>query len=192
MTIQLLRKAICYGTTATILALLLGLGSMTSSAADNNKKPAPPPKPAPAARPGPAFRPSGGSGGGASHGPTTGGFASHGPTTGGFASHGPTTGGFASHGPTNSGANTMTTGGGGTTMHGPTTGGGMHNTGASEEPTHLPEERPVIAPASQGVEIRAAVLVATRRRSEAVQRRGEATSTSPGAAARCACAPTAG
>ena len=131
MTIQLLRKAICYGTTATILALLLGLGSMTSSAAE--KKPAP--KPAPKAAAKAPARPAGG---GASHGPTAGG-ASHGPTTGGATTHGPTTGGATTHGPTTGGAAT-----GGTHTTGATTGGGAGG-GAHTTPGGAAGSRPGVA-----------------------------------------------
>jgi hypothetical protein len=72
---QILRRVIRIGTSALILAGMLGIASLASAATD--KKPAPP-KPAAKAPP-----KTGGSSGGASHGPTTGGGASHGPSANG-------------------------------------------------------------------------------------------------------------
>ena len=77
---QVLRRAMRFGSAALILAGMLGLGSIASAA--DNKKPAVPAKPAPAAKPAaPAPRPAGNVGGGATHGPTTGGSATHTTTT---------------------------------------------------------------------------------------------------------------
>ena len=140
MTTKLLRRAIRYGSTALLIAGLLGTAGVAYA---GNKAPSAP-------------RPSGGGGashgsigGGASHG-STGGGASRGMTgggsrglAGGSASHGPTTGGAGSHGPTTGGAGThSTTGAGGAGSHsaagggagshaGPGAGAGSHNAGGN-------------------------------------------------------------
>ncbi len=118
MTTQSIRKAVRYGSTAVILAGLLGAAGLAGVAADNKKPAAKAPAPAPKAAPKAPARSSGGSGGATTHGPTTGGATTHGPTTGGATTHGPTTGGATTHGPTTGGA----------TTHGPTTGGARTTT----------------------------------------------------------------
>ena len=150
---QLLRNAIGKLSAATILAMLLGLCSVTCLATDKK-----PPAPAPKAAPPP--RPSGSTGGGAhpmstagSHTTTT--TGTHGPTTNGTASHGPTANGTAGHTTTTTGTHTTTTtntthtttttgthtvtGGTGAGVHpGAGAGAGVHPGGGMTAGTHGP------------------------------------------------------
>ena len=138
MTTQLLRRAIRIGSTATILAVLLGAASLTSAAAPTKPPPKAPPKPAGGAAH-QAYSPKGSSHGPNTHGPTTGGATTHGPTTGGATTHGPTTGGATTHGPTTGGATTHGPTTGGATTHGPTTGGATtHGPTTGGATTHGP------------------------------------------------------
>ena len=136
MTMQVLRKAMRYGTAGAILAGLLGAGCLAGAAAETKKPAAPAPKPA-AKAPAPA-KPAGRPAGGAMHGPNTGGAAAHGPTSNGAGGHGPTANGGGMRTTTTGGARTTTTGGMRTTVGGRTgagpgagprgVGGADHNT----------------------------------------------------------------
>ena len=128
---SILRSTMRNFSAATILALLVGLGS--AAAGTNKPAPPPPPKPAaPAPRPAPAAaKPAGNSGGGATHGPTIGGAASHGPTTGGPTTHGPTT--------TSGGARPTTT---------TTTGARPATTAGTRPPTITPNHPPSRPPSA--------------------------------------------
>ena len=121
MMMSLFHKGLRYGSTAAILALLLGLASMAGAAADN-KKPAPA-RPAAKAPVKPAGRPAGG----AAHGPS----ANHG------ATRGPSANGMGGRGPTANGRSMRTTGG---NRPGVGPGGGFHG-GASHTAFRSPAPR---------------------------------------------------